>query len=120
MKTVKHQNPLHLVTTISVYLGLVLIGASPQVIVQANLSGEVQSRIFEFTSKTNTVLSKLKLRQESAQNEVVSFPYSSAAVFKTVRWSRLAAIPALRDGDTDEASCNDQIFVVSMLARASI
>jgi hypothetical protein len=120
MKTTKHQNPIHLVTTISVYLGLVLVGASPQVIAQANLSGEVQSRIFEFTSKTNTVLSKLKLRQESAQDEVVSFPASASAVCKPVIWSRTAVSPSRRNTGSEASHGNDQIFVVSMLARASI
>jgi hypothetical protein len=120
MKTTKHQNPIHLVTTISVYLGLVLVGASPQVIAQANFSGEVQSRIFEFTSKTNTVLSKLKLRQETVQDEIVSFPASSPAVFKPFRCDSSAASAARRAVGDKPIHDNDQVFVVSMLARASI
>ncbi len=120
MKTARHQNPIQLVTTISVYLGLVLVGVSPQVLAQANFSGDAQSRIFEFTSKTNTVLSKLKLRQESAQDEIVSFPSSSPAVLRPTRWSRGGASSAFAGDSLESIHVNDQIFVVSMLARASI
>ena len=120
MKTSKHQNPIRLVTTISVYLGLVLVGASPQVIAQANLSGDAQSRIFELSSRSGSVFSKFKLRQEIDQNEVISFPVSSPTGILPAKWSR---VPGIRTAEAPKGHVehtNDQIFVVSMLARASI
>ena len=114
------QNPVYIATTISVYLGLVLVGASPQVFAAGGFSGDSQSRIFEFTSKTNSVLSKLKLRQESDVDKTTDFPAPGGAPSLAVRRPAQVAVflPAVEfSGKTDR---NEKVLTVSVLPRASI
>lgn len=120
MNKSRTQNHIHLFTTISVYLGLVLVGASPQVLAQASLAGDTQSRIFEISSKTGSVISKLKLRQESDRDDITMFPVAGAVPVRTERWclfsGRQLTVPEL----PGTASSNEQVLTVSVLPRASI
>ena len=120
MNKSKTQNHIHLVTTISVYLGLVLVGASPQVLAQASLAGDTHSRIFEISSKTGSVISKLKLRQESDRDDVTTFPLSGAAPVPAVRWCLFSGSPLTVPELPETASSNEQVLTVSVLPRASI
>jgi hypothetical protein len=120
MKRKKGQNPVYLVTTISVYLGLVLVGASPQVLAQSSIGGDTQSRIFELASKTGSVFSKLKLRQEISDSDTAPFSTTGSGVVQVVRWCLFAAQdPAVRSDSLEQFS-NEQVLTVSILPRASI
>ncbi len=119
MKT-RVQNPVCIATTISVYLGLVLVGASPQVLAQTGFSGENHSRILQFASKTNTVLSKLKFRQERDDDKEVFSVLPGSAPAAVVRSRGFGTfIPYVRPRYIQHVT-NDQIFTVLTLPRASI
>ncbi|MGI8670592.1 MAG: hypothetical protein ACR2J3_12235 [Aridibacter sp.] len=53
MSKKNNHNPIYFLTTLSVYLGLVLVGASPQVLAQANFTEQTHSQSFQITTKTN-------------------------------------------------------------------
>lgn len=114
------QNPIYIATTISVYLGLVLVGASPQVLGHNNFTGETQSRIFELTSQTNSVLSKLKLRQENDSEQFQTFAVKGSAPDCEIRWCLFEIAAPDNQSDPGFNFTNDQILTVSNLPRASI
>lgn len=114
------QNPIYIATTISVYLGLVLVGASPQVLAHSNLSSDTQSRIFELTSKTQSVLSKLKLREENDGDEFPSFALGGFSPESAVTWCRYSGSNGAYPVAPEYFYSNDQTLTVSILPRASI
>lgn len=120
MSKTKRQNPIYIATTISVYLGLVLVGASPQVFAQSGFSGDAQSRIFEFTSKTSSVLSKLKIRQDSVTELTADFPSSGRFAFLSSCRPATVTSPLSFTTDLTPIHTNEQILTVSVLPRASI
>ncbi|HUF03397.1 MAG TPA: hypothetical protein VMM38_04400 [Aridibacter sp.] len=116
----RNQNPIYIATTISVYLGLVLVGASPQVLAHTNLSGDTQTRIFELTSKTGSVLSKLKLRQENDGEDLTSFAVGGFSPESDVRWCLFSDSYRMLPAAPEISHSNEQILTVSNLPRASI
>lgn len=114
------QNPVYIATTISVYLGLVLVGATPQVFASSGFPGEGQSRIFEFASKTNNVLSKLKLRQETDADVLADFPVCGSAPLFVIRRPAAASIRIAAVELDPETDSNEKVLTVSVLPRASI
>ena len=114
------QNPVYIATTISVYLGLVLVGATPQVFANSGFPGEGQSRIFEFASKTGSVLSKLKLRQETDADVSADFPVSGSAPSFVIRRPAVASIRLAAVELDAQLDRNEKILTVSVLPRASI
>lgn len=116
----RNQNPIYIATTISVYLGLVLVGASPQVLAHTSLSSDTQSRIFELTSKTQRVLSKLKLREENDGEDFPSFAFGGFSPESDVRWCLFSTPDTVPATDPAFSFSNDQILTVSNLPRASI
>ena len=59
----KNHNTVYFLTTLSVYLGLVFVGASPQVLAQAQTSKNSQSTTFEFSSRADNILTKLGVKK---------------------------------------------------------
>lgn len=116
----RSQNPIYIATTISVYIGLVIVGASPSVLASSDFARDAQSRVFELTSRSGSVLSKLKLRQENSQEEFPAFPLAFFETSFITSWApeRHALV------DVPKASTpifrNEQTLTVSVLPRASI
>ncbi len=111
---------MYLFTTLSVYLGLVLVGASPQAFSQAHLAQNSPANCFETHSKTNSTLSKLKFRVSTKENEVVPF-----SVFRDSNKSTTdeAAKSCLRNFAGLYAQVkneNNQVLITSNFPRASL
>jgi len=120
MKKSRNQNPIYIATTISVYLGLVLVGASPQVLAQSSFAGDAQSRIFQFASKNNNVLSKLKLRQEQDDEKSTVLAIPGTRPLSAAKWSIFriqTGTPAVYPAPFIS---NEQVLTVSVLPRASL
>jgi hypothetical protein len=116
----KNQNPIYIATTISVYLGLVLVGASPQLLAQTGYSGDSHSRILELTSKTNRVLSDLEQKEDSSIDEIgIACGVASVTVSKFVA-SGSFDDRVLAPVDQTLQFSNDQVLTVSVLPRASV
>ena len=120
MKSNITQNKVHFFTTLSVYLGLVLVGASPQVLAQAKIVKNPQTQSFEINVKTNSVLSKLKYKSDFESKEILPF----ATVGKTapdcqanMSNSKTNRFSNLYKQITAE---NHQVFLVSNFPRASL
>ncbi|QQS40164.1 MAG: hypothetical protein IPM63_12440 [Acidobacteriota bacterium] len=114
------QNPIYIATTITVYLGLVLVGASPQVLAHSSFSSDTQSRIFELTTKTQSVLSKLKLREENDSDDFPSFSLYGFSSECEVRWCLFGGPQNALAAAPEFSYSNEQILTVSNLPRASI
>ncbi|REJ76370.1 MAG: hypothetical protein DWQ47_12245 [Acidobacteria bacterium] len=119
MKT-RSQNPIYIATTISVYLGLVLVGASPLVIADSRIGGETQSRIFEFASKTGSVLSKLKLRKQKDSDKFQVHAISGYPAVEKIAPGFYGSSDLTVPAAPEFHFSNEQIFTTSILPRASI
>ncbi len=69
----KSHNKIYFVTALSIYVGLVLIGASPQILAQSKIANNSASYSFELSSRTDNVRAKVKFRQSADSSDVVPF-----------------------------------------------
>ena len=120
MSNAKNQNPIYIATTISVYLGLVLVGASPQLLAQTGLSGDSHSRILELTSKTNRVLSKLTRKDDPSGDDIRIASSASIAPIPRFFWVGTSSVLSGVVSDQSLYFSNEQVLTVTVLPRASV
>lgn len=120
MSNQKNHNTIYFLTTLSVYLGLVIVGASPHIIAQAEVAQNSQLQRFEFNSETNSILADLENRSHFDHQDILPFvlfgTFETAPSVRTSEsFDRIISLPVRED-----FSENDQVFVISNLPRASI
>lgn len=120
MKRKTTKNTVYLLTTVSVYLGLVLVGASPHVIARAKAGSDVQNRVLEFTSRQGDTLSGLKLTRSLDDRNGVSLPFSGSFNTFDQTDAGIISLQQTAGRSTVFSYHNDQVFTVSLLPRASI
>ena len=116
MKT--NPNKIHLLTTLSVYIGLVLVGSSPQVLAQAKTASGAHTHQFEVNVKTNNVFAKLKIQTRIETEDII--PFETVARRERKDSVRTADLKGYRGKYGEIRSENDQVSVVTNLPRASI
>lgn len=120
MSNKKNHNTIYFLTTLSVYLGLVIVGASPQVLAQAQISESSQTRTFEISTKTNSVFPELKLQTKFQYDDVLPFAFLGNPIFTNRVWNSHPAIESSANLYSEVIAVNNQIFTVPILPRASI
>ncbi len=116
----KNHNSFYFLTTLSVYLGLVIVGASPQVLAQAKPLNNSHAPSFEIHVKSNSVISELKFKADFERQDVSPF-----SVFNGLGKSSFMLIAA-NTGESYQnlysqiSAENNQVFVITNLPRASL
>ena len=120
MTKAKNHNTVYFLTTLSVYLGLVLVGASPQVLAQAETAKNSQTQRFEIRTNSSSVISKLKFKSKYETQEILPFSYfgSSSRKIDQARAFSLNKNSQIRS-DIDFFE-NNQVFTISNFPRASL
>lgn len=80
----QNHNPVFFLTTLSVYLGLMIVGASPQVLAQAKLAERgAPAQSFEIAAKSSSVFSQTKRKSNSKyENAQPFFLKGVSGIFK--------------------------------------
>jgi len=120
MNNKKNHNTIYLLTTLSVYLGLVVVGSSPQVLAQAKLAQHSHSSSFEINAKTDSGISKLKFKSQFQYEDVLPFAFLGSLRFDRQVWNSQTAISNSLNLNPEIFVENDQIFTLPILPRASI
>lgn len=120
MSNKKNHNTIYFLTTLSVYIGLVIVGASPQILAQAEFSENSQTQRFEIRTKTNSVFSELKLKSQFEYDDVLPWTFIGGSTFNNRVWDNQKATRATANLHSEIISVNNQVFTVSILPRASI
>lgn len=120
MSNKKNHNTIHFLTTLSVYLGLIVVGASPQVLAQAKLTQNSQSNSFEVSRKTNNVFSELKFNTQFKFEDVLPFVFFGNSKFDKSIWHLRANFQDSTNPHSEIFAENEQVLTVSCLPRASI
>ena len=120
MSDKKNHNSIYFLTTLSVYLGLVIVGASPQVLAQVENSRNIQSSRFELSSRTNDVLADLKKRSGFERQDVLPFTLFGGSDAQKIVWKAESFRSRTLAPAKEILAENDQVFVISNLPRASL
>ena len=120
MSDKRNHNTIYFLTTLSVYLGLVFVGASPQVLAQAQASQNSQSSSFEFSTRAENIFADLETTPVLDHHDILPFDLSGRTYTNRTVW-KVQNISQTQVNLTEEHfSPNDQIFVILRLPRASI
>jgi len=120
MERTTNHNSIYFLTTLSVYLGLVLVGASPQILSQAKIASDAQTRVFEFSTRSGNSLSRLKHTRKFQSDHTLSFPFAVMARFPVRRDVHASVCAETAQGIFENIAPNDQVFTLPRLPRASI
>ena len=120
MSDKRNHNTIYFLTTLSVYLGLVFVGASPQVLGQAKVSQNSQSSSFEFTTRAENLFADLQTNQVLDQQDIVPFDLSGRIFTNRTVWKAQSFNQTQNSFVQKEFFPNDQVFVILRLPRASI
>jgi len=113
-------NKFYLFTTLSLYVGLVLVGGSAEVIARSKLTQNFQSSSFELSTRSEIVSSKIKFRKNVETRNVVPHAFPGSSVFELPdRANRLIFVEQSILA-RDSKFSNDQILTTNLLARASL
>ncbi len=116
----KNHNTIYFLTTLSVYIGLVIVGSSPQLLAQTEIVNNSQSQIFEFNPKTSNAFSKLKFKSKFNSKNALPFVFVGNRVFVGSNWNSQKIFSKASINFTEIFVDNDQVLVKTRLPRASI
>ncbi len=116
----KNHNTIYFLTTLSVYLGLVFVGASPQALAQTTLANNSHSQTFKINARTENALSKLQFKTAFEHKHILPFSLVNAPKRTIDSGASASELVRFRTLHAEFISENDQIFVISNLPRASI
>jgi len=116
----KNHNTVYFLTTLSVYLGLVLVGASPQVLAQAETAKNSQTQRFEIRTNSSSVISKLKFKSKYETQDILPFSYLGNASRQAKRSNALAANKNSQIRENIDFFENNQVFTITNFPRASL
>lgn len=116
----KNHNTIYFLTTLSVYIGLVIVGSSPQVLAHAEIARNSQSHSFELGSKTSSVFSTLKYKSKYDPKDIspFAFPGDLPRGFSDRNPAKLFV--GVTDNFFEIFAENNQVLVKTRLPRASI
>lgn len=120
MSRKNNHNPIYFLTTLSVYLGLVLVGASPQVLGQAKLANQTNSHSFQITTKTNNVFSELKIKSKFKYENVLPFAFLGGSEFSNRNWKSQTNFQEQTNLHKEIFAENNQVLIYTNFPRASI
>lgn len=119
MSDKKNHNTIYFLTTLSVYLGLVVVGASPQMIAIENFQN-VQSTRFEISSRTNDVLADLEKTSNFERQDILPFTFFGVSNSYKTTWNAKTFPPQTIKPTKENLAENNQVFVITNFPRASI
>jgi hypothetical protein len=115
-----NHNPIYFLTTLSVYLGLVLVGASPQVLAQAKLTESSQTQSFQITTKTTNAFSELKLKSKFKYENTLPFVFLGSSKFTNRSWKTHKYFRTTANLHEEIFAENNQVLLFTHFPRASI
>lgn len=113
-------NKIHFFTTLSIYVGLVLVGGTPELLARSKVTENLRTPGFELSTRAEIVSSKLKLRKNVESRDILPLASTGGSVFQ---------IPYLRHRVTyneqfavfsEVRFLNNQIFTPNLFARAHL
>jgi hypothetical protein len=116
----KNHNTIYFLTTLSVYLGLVFVGGSPQALSYSKTTSNSQPHSFEISAKTNSVLSKLDFKTDSDNQRLL--PYAVFGVLSK-EYNPGNSKPGFKQISNLHAQIsagNNQVLILTNFPRASI
>ena len=113
-------NKFYLFTTLSLYVGLVLVGGSPEVIASSKLTKNFQSSSFELSTRSEIVSSKLKFRKNVETRNVVTHAFPGTSVFDLPGRANRVILAGQSLLARDIKFSNNQILTANLLPRASL
>lgn len=120
MTKAKNHNTVYFLTTLSVYLGLVLVGASPQVLAQAETAKNSQTQRFEIRTNSSSVIAKLKFKSQYETQEILPFSYFGSSPRSLERSNSFSVNGSVKIRENIDFFENNQVFTVSNFPRASL
>lgn len=116
----KNHNTVYFLTTLSVYIGLVLVGASPQVLAQAETTKNSQTQRFEIRTNSSSVISKLKFKSKYETDEFLPFSYLGSSFLGNKRKRVSTNSQSYKVRSNIDFFENNQFLTPSNLPRASL
>ncbi|NNE65219.1 MAG: hypothetical protein HKN33_01530 [Pyrinomonadaceae bacterium] len=116
----KSHNRIYLLTTISIYVGLVLVGGAPEVLAGSKLAESIQNPAFEFTTRSETISSKLKLRKRVESDQIIPHAFPGSAVFELPGRSNGLVFVEQSIIAREIKFSNDQIFTTNQMPRPGL
>ena len=116
----KNHNSIYFLTTLSVYLGLVFVGATPQALAYAQTTKNAQPHSFEINAKTSVKISKLKYEADFEYKDLHPFQVSRFSTKDQFYGVSTTEINRFTDLHAQIFAENNQVTVISNLPRASI
>ncbi len=120
MTKTNNHNTLYFLTTISVYLGLVFVGASPQALSYSKTAQSSQPHSFEINVKSNSVFSKLKFESDSEGENVLPFAVFGAHKKPAYNGNSNREFVQVSNLHAEINAANNQVLIITNLPRASI
>ena len=120
MTQAKSNNKLYLFTTLSIYVGLVLVGGAPEVLAGSKLAQNLQNPSFELNTRTELVTSKIKLRKRVETDQILPHAFPGSSVFE-YPGARITISFVEQSQRADEVRfSNNQVFTPKLFPRASL
>ncbi|MDH3493404.1 MAG: hypothetical protein OEM82_07635 [Acidobacteriota bacterium] len=120
MSQAKSHNKFYLFTTLSLYVGLVLVGGSAEVIARSKLTQNFQSSSFELSTRSEIVSSKLKFRKSVETSDVILHAFPGTAVYELPgRTNRLIFVEQSILA-RDIRFSNNQILTTNLMPRPGL
>lgn len=120
MKTGKSHNKIYLFTTLSIYIGLVLVGATPELLAQSKVAENLRSPSFEFSTRAEIVAAKLKLRKNDDSRDIVPLASPGGSVFELPYLRHRVVYSDQSLISREVRFSNNQVFTPNLKPRASL
>ena len=116
----KRHNRIYLLTTISIYVGLVLVGGAPEVLAGSELTKRLNGPSFEISTRSESIVEVSKYRKQIDKDQIVPHHFPGSSVFETIGPSistshRVSEHALLALGHTRQ-----RILTTPLLPRASL
>jgi len=116
----KNHNRIHFFTTLSVYIGLVIVGASPQVLADSKTTYNSHAPSFEIHAKRNSVISKFTFKSEFKSQNISPFSVFTALSKDSFKSEILQTADHFSNLYAQVSAENDQVSVVTNFPRAAL
>ena len=78
----KRQNRIYLLTTISIYVGLVLVGGAPEVFASSELNKRLNGPSFEISTRSESIVDAAKYRKHADEDQIVPHDFPGSKIFE--------------------------------------
>ena len=116
----KQNNKFYLFTTLSIYVGLVLVGGAPEILAGSKLAQSLQSPSFELNTRSEIASSKLKFRKQAETDKLIPQVFPGASAFELQGRALLTVYVEQSNLALEIRFKNNQALTTNLLPRASL